>query len=218
MSYQTAAKKNKEKCGFLYYFVKVTAAIPAVLWFRPKVYYAGKRPKFKNAMLCANHKSMEDPLVVQMVFWYRTMYFLATKDLYRTKLLNFFFSRIHCIPVDKTNFSMDSFHAVCDRLEKGYPVMIFPEGGLNHSQEAVSALKSGVVIMAHKTRSPILPMYLVPAEKWYQRRVLVIGELLDPRQLCGDRPSMLALQDVTQELHRRELALRDYYENIQKEK
>ncbi len=215
MSLKNAQTKKKIKPSFLYGFVKVTGAVPALVWLRPKVICAtesGKAPKFRNAMLCANHRSMVDPVVVQTVFGLRRLYFLATRDVFRTKLMAWFFTGCNCIPVDKDNFSMDSFHAVCDRLEGGYPVVIFPEGGLNHGREEMAGLKSGVVLMAHKTGSPILPIYLVPVQKWYERRKVVVGDLIDPRSICGDRPSMQELQQVTLLLRKRELEMKALYE------
>ncbi len=195
--------------------MKVTGGIPALLWMRPRVIYEeGKRVRFKNAMLCANHNSFTDPVLMQCAFWYKKLHSLATAELFDGKLKHFFFHNIYCIPVDKQNFSMSSFHAVCDRLEGGEPVLIFPEGGLVADAEAeMRALKSGVVLMAHKTSSPIIPIYIAPLERWYHRRTLVVGQPIDVRALCGDRPGMVAMENVTALLRRREIALRELYEN-----
>ncbi len=186
-----------------------------LLWMRAKVIYEnGKKVKFKNAMICANHSRMDDPILMHCVFWYKKMYCLATTDLYRTKMGNFFFSRINCIPVDKQNFSIDSFHAVCDVLNKGKPVLIFPEGGIREGEEKeLKALKSGVSLMAYQTKSPIIPTYIAPKRKWYNRRVVVIGQPFNPSELFGERPSMANLEKTTLLLQEKELALKSIYNN-----
>ncbi len=189
-----------------------------MIWMRAKVIYEdGKKVKFKNAMLCANHSRCDDPILIQCIFWYKKIHSLATTDLYNTKMKNFFFSRVNCIPVDKKNFSMDSFHAVCDKLNKGEAVLIFPEGGVTTGEEnELKALKSGVALMAYQTKSPIIPIYIVPPKKWYNRRVAVVGQPFTPSELFGT--GLSGIEKTTAMLQERELALKElYYRNTKKE-
>ncbi len=206
------APKIRKQNGFFYYFAKITGA-PMLLWIRHKVIYKGDKPKFKNAMLCANHKNFLDPIIIQCVYWYKDLAFLASTDVFDSRFKNAFFSRTNCIPVDKSNFSMDSFHAVCDVLSKGRAVIIFPEGGLNKSEsDEFKAFKSGAVLMAHKTESPIIPIYIAPREKWYHRYVVVIGEAIYPREICGERPNMKKLNELSELIREKEEELMELYE------
>ncbi len=210
-------EKKKQKSNFLYYFVKVTGAIPMLLFLRHKVYKFGDKPlpmkKRGNAVLTANHNSFFDPVIVSVVFGRRNLYYLATKDLYNTKLKRFFFERIHCIEVDKQNFSMSSLHEVCDRLKAGKVVTIFPEGQLNHSESEVLSYKWGAVLMAFKGKAPIVPMYIVPRKHWYNRQRIVIGDPIDITELCGKMPNLVDLQKASEYVRQKELELQDYYNN-----
>lgn len=166
--------KNKKKRNnyFVYDFVKITGIIPAFLWMRAKIIRVGeKKPKRikGGALISANHVSFADPILIHCVFWYRRLHFLATTDLFNTKLKNWFFSQLHCIPVDKENFSVNSFHEVCDDLNAEKLVAIFPEGQVNRTGEQLLGFKSGVVLMAYKCNKPIVPMYIIPVEKWYKQ-------------------------------------------------
>ncbi len=215
--------KRKRKIGryFFYDLVKVTSAIPGLIWLRPKVYgINGKKPKkIKGGVLIsANHMSFEDPIILLCVFWYRHLASLATKDLYKNKMLHFMFNCMHCIQVDKQNFSMSSLHAVFEYLNDDKAVMIFPEGGVNLHNTEVNSFKSGAVLMAYRTKKPILPVYLVKPEKGYHRRRVVIGELFDVATALGDRPTMQDMARVSEEIRQKELELCDYYNNIIKEK
>lgn len=210
-------RKKKKNCNFFYDFVKVTGAIPMALWFRVKVVYegGGKKPNLRKGMLVtANHNSMLDPIIVHCALWKRRISCLATTNLYDTKLKSWFFSHIHCIPVDKQNFSMDSFHAVCENLRSDKAVLIFPEGGLNGGggEAGMLALKSGAVLMAYQANAPILPLYILPRKKWFHRTVVLMGEPINVRDLCGERPSMTDLNRVSEILRQRELELKDKYE------
>lgn len=209
-------KKTKGAGNFLYDFVKVTGSIPTLIWMRPKILRLGKKPKIKGGfMTTANHCSFVDPILVHCVFWKRRIYSLATKDLYSTPLRTWFFNKMHCIQVDKQNFSLNSFHEVTRQLKRGKVVSIFPEGQLNRDAEEMLAFKSGVILMAHSARVPIVPVYLVPPGRWYQRRAAVVGEPIDVRALCGDMPTVDDFNRASDYVHQKEEELKAfYYKNL----
>ena len=210
-------KKSKSKfhqSHFAYDFVKVTGAIPGMIWMRPRIICAGntKPPRIKGGMLIsANHVSFDDPVLMLCVFWTRRIYSLATKDLYSSKWKNFFFSHMHCIQVDKDNFSMAACREVINKLKEDKVVMIFPEGQINPEGKEILGFKSGAILMAHQANKPILPAYIVPVDKWTKRRTIVIGDPVDVRELCGPIPSMDAMQKASDFLRNKELELKEYY-------
>ncbi len=210
-------KKKKRECDFFYHFVKITGAIPSLLWARQKVYYISdgkliKRKKIKGSVLiCSNHIGFTDPLFLNCVFWYRRVYFLAMQELFNTKLKRFFFNAVKCIPVDRSNFSMATFHAVTDRLKSGKAVLIFPEGQVNRKENEILAFKSGAVLMAAASNAPILPVYIVKREKWYHRGLAFIGDPIDFAALYGERPSMQNMREASELLHSKEEELMHYY-------
>ena len=206
--------KKKKKTTIHYDFVKLTGWLPAMIYLRPKVISVGKSKFSKTKggfLITSNHVRFDDPILLLAVFWNRRVHCLATKDLFSTKLKNFFFSRMLCIRVDKDNFSMQSFHEACDCLRANQAVAIFPEGEVNQTGQEMLGFKSGAVLMAHQTKKPILPMYIVKPDKWYHRRVVLLGELMDVQALCGPIPSMESIQRVTDQLQQTELELKQYY-------
>ncbi len=212
--------KKKRESNFFYDFVKITGALPTWIWMRPKVVRLNKNvPKrIKGGVLIAsNHISFLDPVSVHCAFWYRRLYCIATKDLYDTPRKASFFNAMHCIMVDKDNFHMGSFRAVCDRLKQGKAVVIFPEGTVNRD-EKVQYYKSGAVIMAHMSRKPILPICLIKPKHWYSRYVIVIGEPIDVTKLCGTIPSMAEIDDASKYIREREAELLEFYQNRNKKK
>ena len=198
----------------MYDFVKITGAVPALIWTRPKRIYFGKKDSLKGGyMISANHCSFFDPIIVHSVFWKRRIYSLATKDLYSSKLNTWFFNHMHCIQVDKENFSLNSFHEVTRQLKRGKVVCIFPEGELKRYTQEVRTFKSGIVLMAYSAKAPILPVYFVPIEHWYQRRIAIIGEPIDVHELCGRMPTEEDFNRAGDYVRQKEQELRDYYYN-----
>ena len=164
-------------------------------------------------MVISNHPTWVDPIIIQLAFPFRRLNSLATKDLFDSQAKMRFFTLMHCIIVDKDNFSLSSFHEVVGRLEEGKLVVIFPEGRVSaNGAPELTAFKSGAVLMAHKAGVPILPMYIVKKKKWYQRQHIVMGMPLDIPKMLGKMPSMKALTEASDLLLNKELELKNYFE------
>lgn len=202
--------------NFWHDLVKITGGPLVWLWLRPRIYRPYKTKIPKGAVLISvNHRSFLDPLTVLVSLLSRRLHCLVTKDLYDKGPMGPFLDRLHCIRVDKDNFTLSAFHDVVDRLQNGHAVVIFPEGEVNRTKKGeLLAFKSGAVLMAHKSGAPILPVYIADHYRWYQRRRVVIGEPLALASALGEMPSMAALTAASDELRARELALKEYFESL----
>lgn len=212
-SKEKSTKKTKKRNYFFQNFVKVTGC-PVALLFRAKVLSFGSiRPKDikGGAIIAANHSSFFDPIFGYCVFWRRPMHLVATKDLFCNKLADFFFRKVHCIKVDKQNFSMNCFYEIQEVLENDKLVMIFPEGKVNDNANELLAFKSGSILMAYKANKPIIPLYIVKGKKWYNRWHGVLGDPINVRELCGPIPSLDKINQISDLLKEKEEELKDFY-------
>ena len=197
-------------------FIKITAAIPVGLWMRTKKYYPFGKEKLKGGVLIsANHRSMLDPVILLSTFPFRRLHSLATKELFKSRFSEFLFKRgFLCVPVDKDNFSMDTFRQVVERLSDGKAVFIFPEGRLNNDDDKpLLSFKSGAILMAYRSGAPILPVYIVKRKRLIERQRVVIGKPVDIKAIVGPSPTMTEMNKASEYLRERELELREYYEN-----
>ncbi len=214
MSTNQKKTKSRPRIGenFLYDFVKVTGVFPAWLVMRPKVIRVGEQPLPKGGyMASSNHNSFWDPILAHCVFWKRRMYSLATKDLYKNKLMSWFLNCVHCIQVDKDNFSLNSFHEVTKQLGNGKVVLIFPEGQVNREAKDMTAFKSGIILMAHRAKVPIVPVYMVPTKKFYHRHVVLLGDPIDIREMCGFMPTVDEINRIGNYVQEKQEMLKEYY-------
>lgn len=210
---KSTVKKKKRQSNFLYDFVRVTGFVPVYIWMRPKTIYATKRPKIKGGFLiAANHIGFTDPVLVHFAFWRRRLNCIATKDLFQGKTKNAFFNKMNCIMVDKENFNMRTFHTVCERLQEEKAVVVFPEGAVNHNPNEMMSFKSGAILMAYKAKKPIVPMYIAPPKKWWNRRVCVVGEPLEINPDGKLLPSMDEVKQINAKLQEKEFELKSLYE------
>lgn len=220
---KTQKKKKKKRIGnFWYDFVKATAFFPVLLFYRHKTVRVGTTDPTKlkgAALISCNHISFCDPILLHCAFWRRRLRMLATKDLYNTKLKAWFFDHMQCIVVDKENFSMRSLHAVCDSLKEGKLVTIFPEGGVNRqdSREMLT-FKSGAALMAFQSNAPIVPVCIVKRKHWYNRQIILVGDPVNVREICGDRPSLADLNKASEHLREKEMELMEHYNELRAKK
>ncbi len=175
--------------------------------------YMGKSRKApRGVILCPNHEGYTDVMLLLCNFWNRRLHFLATTDLYKNPVNAFFFKRFYCIPVDKENFNSDSMHEVSDVLRAGCTVTIFPEGTIEHGEgrETVDAFKGGAPLLAYLADASIVPIYLVPAGKWYQRRVTLVGDPIRIRDICRV-PSMKAMEAASELIRNKIIEMKETY-------
>ncbi|MBS7263231.1 MAG: 1-acyl-sn-glycerol-3-phosphate acyltransferase [Eubacteriales bacterium] len=161
-----------------YYFVKYTAALPGLIWMRPKILFESEAAAERirgGAILIANHMGFFDPVYMMFAVWYRRQHFVCLKSFFEGKA-GWLFRQFHCIPIDKNNFGMGSFRAIIDELKKDEVVSLFPEGKVNDGSGELAAFKSGVVLMALRSGKPIIPIYVRPKKHWYERLRVMIGE------------------------------------------
>lgn len=213
-----AEQKNKKKRKpfryFLYDFIKITGALGAYFWLRPKRLFASKAAKKHvrgGAVVIANHTKITDPVALYFAFWYRRVHIMAMEELFHTKMGNWFFCNALCIPVNRENFSIDSFRSAVEVLEENGVLAIFPEGKINSDTSTVNSFKSGALLMALRGNAPIVPVFLVAPKKWYNRAVIVIGAPVDLKAICGDVRSLNAINEVSQKLREKEIELMEIY-------
>ncbi len=205
-------KEKRKINNYLFYdFVKITAAIPGLLWFRTKKIYVSEKAKQKirgGALLISNHSGDFDPILLMFSIWYRRHHFIATSDLFNTKVKRFFFEHFHCIEIDKQNVSMNTFREIVDHLQKDKIVSMFPEGHVTRNEE-VQKFKSGVVLMAVTAKKPIIPIYLKKRKNIWQRQRVVIGEPINPSEIFSKMPTLSEMEKIAEILREKEKELKE---------
>ena len=192
MSVQKKAKLFSLRC-LLMDLIRVTGALPGLVWLRPKIRYTSKQAKKRlrgGVLVIANHTSFIDPACMMYVLWYRRLYFVCHQAFVETKAGPFF-----------------------ESLRDGKAVTLFPEGHVNKGDEMLE-FKSGMVLISMQSKRPIVPVYLKPRRHWYSRLKAVVGEPVDITSLSEGRPAFSKIQEVTALLKKREEELEAFAETI----
>ena len=209
--------KRLNRNYLLHDFIRVTA-MPGLLWFRPKRIYAegaDRRHIRGGAILIANHVGFFDPVYLMLAIWYRRHHFICMKEFFDNRFCKWLFTQFHCIPIDRENFSMASLRQITDELDAGHLISMYPEGRINTSEE-IAPFKSGVALIAYKSKKPIIPVYIQPRKHWYSRLMIGIGETVDMTKELGAQPSLANINKVIADLEEAERSLIALVENAGK--
>ncbi len=215
MSVQKKAKLFSLRC-LLMDLIRITGALPGLVWLRPKIRYTSKQAKKRlrgGVLVIANHTSFIDPACMMYVLWYRRLYFVCHQAFVETKAGPFFRAAGCLIPINADNFSVGSFRSITESLRDGKAVTLFPEGHVNKGDEMLE-FKSGMVLISMQSKRPIVPVYLKPRRHWYSRLKAVVGEPVDITSLSEGRPAFSKIQEVTALLRKREEELEAFAETI----
>lgn len=136
------------------------------------------------AIICTNHTSYHDIVLMYAVAFPRSIIFLGKSELAKWPLINILFKtgNIH-IPVNRKNAqaAARSLERAEQRLKQGYTIIIFPEGTISKRAPYLYPFKSGAFKLAVKTGVPIVPM------TWLDNWVL----MSEPHKLFGTaRPGL----------------------------
>lgn len=127
-------------------------------------------------VVCANHTSLQDPLVLAFAMGREHFVrFMAKEELMRIPVLGGIFKSCGVFGVKRGQADIKAIKTALSVLKGGDKLGIFPEGHRVLSGEDADA-KSGAVMLAMKTGSPILPVY-IPADKSLFKTInVVIGK------------------------------------------
>lgn len=114
----------------------------------------------RNCLIVSNHQSNADFLIL-MAKLDKQMGFIAKKEILKLHIVGTWMKAINCVFIDREDIreSLKAINKGIDNLEKGYSMVIFPEGTRSKSHE-LGEFKKGSMKMATKTNVPLVPIAL----------------------------------------------------------
>lgn len=131
-------------------------------------------PEGEPLLLCSNHMSNFDPLVLGATVS-RVMYAMAKAELFRNPLLGAYLRACNCFPVKRDRTDVQALRAALAILSSGGVVVMYPEGHRSDGAP-MRRFNPGAGYLAHKSGVRVLPSAI-----WGTERVLRRGRLLPAR-------------------------------------
>ncbi|MDH4069870.1 MAG: 1-acyl-sn-glycerol-3-phosphate acyltransferase [Ignavibacteria bacterium] len=132
-------------------------------------------PESRAYVVVSNHQSLADIPIISRVHW--EMKWVAKEELFRLPVLGWLLKMAGDIPVDRGNRRSGGVMLLKAReyLEKGCPVMFFPEG-TRSKDGTVGAFSPAPFHLAIRTGVPVLPIAIEGSHQCLPKRSWVFGE------------------------------------------
>lgn len=145
-------------------------------------------------IMIANHQSMMDPPLLGMHLNRYEIRFIGKRELTRVPLLRWTVKKLHMIPVSRHQTDISAMRAGLDTLKAGNVLGIFPEGTRYREDQPMAHIESGFLILALRSRVPLLPVYIHGIPSPFKRVKLIVGDPISFDSL--NKESMEASHDV----------------------
>jgi len=161
------------------------------------------------ALLCPNHISMVDPvLVVLSLPKHPVLRLMGKAEIFnKNKLFNWFFTKLGGFPVNRNGNDLNAIKTSLKCLQEGYKLLLFPEG-TRVKEEGAGEAKGGAIMLATRAGVPIVPIYCGGKKRFFKRNTVIFGEPYHP-QYEGRRPSSDEIKTLSDELLEKIYALKE---------
>ncbi len=174
-------KKQKNERGSLFFRIIYTLLSGVVgLIFRIKVVNRENEPAEGRYVVCANHISATDPIIVCYAFKKHQVHFMAKKELFKIPVFRSFIRMLGAFPIDRGGSDVGAIKTAVSIVEDGRALGIFPQGHRYPEQNPrETKTKNGAALIATRASADIVPVYI-----WrkgnksgaFKRTYVIIGE------------------------------------------
>ena len=127
------------------------------------------------AVICPNHTALSDPFFVAFAFQKKNpLRVMAKIQLMRVPVIGWLLGKAGIFGVDRGHADMHAAKTALRCLKEGHKLLIFPEG--TRVKEGNVEAKSGAAMMALRTHSPVLPVYITPGRKAFRGCTVTFGK------------------------------------------
>ena len=140
----------------VYDFSRIGVRVVGKLLFNLKLRGIDQFPKSGGALVCSNHQSVLDPILLGSLCD-RRMNYLARENLFNSAIFGRLIRFYDAIPVRRDGMSISGLKETLRRLKRGELVVIFPEGTRTKDGQ-IAPLKSGFCMLARKAKVPLVPV------------------------------------------------------------
>lgn len=200
------AQKLKYKHGRAYWllFTMIQYVLKAIfkILYRVSVTGLHKVPRKGKYILCSNHISYLDPVLVG-AYIPRFTYFMAKKELFSVSFLSNLVTYLNAFPISRDNVDRKIFNTSLNILKNENVLMLFPEG-TRSTDGIIMDGKKGVGLISLLSGAPIIPIALSGSNKIIQKprkRIffpkikIIIGDIIDTGSIIreNDRKKAIGL-------------------------
>ena len=191
----------------VYYVLKVVLAI-----VHPTTVEGLEKLPRRGALLCPNHASNWDPLLiaVRLPVNYR-LHAMAKKELFQNPVLGWLLRKLGVFPVNREGTDIKAVKTAIQTIKDGDNLLIFPEGtvirnGIGYVDGLPAHAKSGAAMIGIRTGATLIPVFVDGEKKPFRRTRIIFGDPYEPHY-TGRHGTAEEIQKIADELLEQAYAL-----------
>jgi len=175
----------------LYAFLHFILAWLARLIFCVSCKTRKKEPPLSDGplLVCANHISVLDPVLICAVLRKHQPRIMAKKELFDVPVLGWLVGQLGAYPIDRKGANADVILKTIKMLEDGYCVGMFPQGTRRAGVEPeTTPVKAGAGLIASRSKASVLPIHIKTKNyriKAFRKVKLIIGDPIPYEEYTG---------------------------------
>ena len=188
-------EKKQTKSGFYKFIYALFSGIVKVL-FGIRVINADKEPKEGGYLICSNHVSATDAVVICYAFKNNQAHFMAKKELFKIPLVSGLIRLLGAFPIDRGGSDVGAIKKAIALIKDGMGVAMFPQG---HRYPGVdprkTPVKNGAGLISARSECAIVPVYVLRKNNTFalfKRTYVIIGDMISRETLdtVGDNAAV----------------------------
>lgn len=197
----------------LYNLIRIPTWLVVNFLFLPRVYHA-KNLHFKGkCIVIANHTSNWDPILLGHLVRPVNLRYMAKEELFKKSFLKKFFLGLGVIPVSRGKSDLKAMKTALTALKNNQSLGIFPEGHRSETGEMLP-FEIGAAVIALKTNTPVLPVYLdCKGYRLFHRVTVIAGEQLQLNEIANGQTDNETVAKMTDLLFEKMIALKESMAN-----
>lgn len=190
--------------------------------FRIKIVNPENEPDEGGFVVCANHISATDPIMLCYAFRKHQVCFMAKKELFKIPILSGFFRMLGAFPVDRSGSDVGAIKNAISIVESGRCLGVFPQGHRYPEQDPRDTkTKNGAALISAKAQAPVIPAYIWRKNNKggvFRRTYVIIGEKIPFEDFEYNAEEVGAYSKMTDKIFDRVCALGESFEAELREK
>ena len=139
-------------------------------------------------LICANHQSMLDPVLLGAAIRHNPKY-MAKAELLKVPLVGSLVKALGAYPIDRGGSDVSAIKKTIALLKEGESVIMFPQGTRYKGVDPkTTKIKFGCAMIARRAEVPVLPLYIEVKDhrvRLFRRTVIRIGKEISPEELAA---------------------------------
>ena len=210
-------KKRNPKGSVPFRVFRVLLAWIIGLIFRIKVVNRQNEPAQGGYIVCANHISATDPIMLCYAFRKHQVRFMAKKELFEIPVLAQLIRMLGAFPIDRGGSDVGAIKNAVSIVEEGCCLGIFPQGHRYPGEDPrETKAKNGAALISAKASADVVPAYIWRKGKKggvFRRTYVIIGDKIDFESFEYDESAKGEYNRMTSVIFDRVCALGENFES-----